>query len=815
MKKNISINISGIIFHIEEDAFDQLKDYLDSINRYFSTFNDSQEIIADIEGRIAEIFLTKLNDEKQVITVEDVSSLKTTMGSIRDFQAVEEEFEEREEPKESRQRTFDSSSSKKLFRDEKRRLVAGICAGIAHYFHVDALWIRLLFFILLVGSGGIILPVYLVMWAVVPASSDLSEDKKLKKMFRDPEAKVVAGVSSGIANYFGIDVVIVRVLFVISLLLGGVGLLTYILLWIVLPEAKSVSDKVQMKGDPITLSNIETNIKQNLNVKDGGDENIFVKLLLFPFRLVAMLLDVLGKAIGPFFRLFVDIIRILFGALLIFIGSVSIISMLVALGVIIGIFSTDLADVSIFNLGHIGIPFDTMTNGIPGWTLAAAVVASVVPLFFMILIGSSIIAKRIIFSSNTGWTLFAGLIISVIILAINVPMIAINFSDEGEIRETKTFELADKTAILRLADSGSREYDVTSLKLRGHSGTDYSLEQIFEAQGSSRRDAEENARMVSYEVSLSDSILYFDSNITFNRDAIFRAQRLDMTLYIPYGSKFMIDYDLREILRNTIYRSGYSISDLREDNVWTFTRNGLQCLTCENDNTQYKERSSSQESIREDSEEIKAKSRDNYNRQMTFDAFDEIEIEGAFIVNIENSDKYQVLLSGPSRYLDDLDIEQHGDRLKIGIMDFDNDIRTWSLSRDDIELTILTPSVNRLDITGACSAYMTNYNLRRLRVDLMGATSLKADIRVDDLGIELTGASSMELRGRGEELRADVMGASHLDAYEYKVRNADLEAEGVSSIKAFVTNEITIDESFISNIKYRGDARLNSRDDGF
>src|SRR3954462_13411978 len=99
MKKNISINISGIIFHIEEDGYETLKKYLDSINKYFSSFEDSSEILADIESRIAEIFLSKLNEEKQVITSEDVSSLIATMGSVSDFRAVEDQepvSEERE-----------------------------------------------------------------------------------------------------------------------------------------------------------------------------------------------------------------------------------------------------------------------------------------------------------------------------------------------------------------------------------------------------------------------------------------------------------------------------------------------------------------------------------------------------------------------------------------------------------------------------------------------------------------------------------------------------------------------------------------------
>src|SRR6187549_3685737 len=91
MKKNISINISGIIFHIEEDGYDNLRKYLDSITKYFSSFEDSSEIMADIEGRIAEIFLSKLNEGKQVITAEDVTFLMTTMGSVSDFKAAEEQ----------------------------------------------------------------------------------------------------------------------------------------------------------------------------------------------------------------------------------------------------------------------------------------------------------------------------------------------------------------------------------------------------------------------------------------------------------------------------------------------------------------------------------------------------------------------------------------------------------------------------------------------------------------------------------------------------------------------------------------------------
>src|SRR4028119_664805 len=91
MKKNISINLQGLIFHIEEDGYEQLRQYLAAIKTYFSNYAGHGEIVADIEGRIAEVFSGKLNPGKQVITQEDVQALIAQMGSVQDFAQLEEE----------------------------------------------------------------------------------------------------------------------------------------------------------------------------------------------------------------------------------------------------------------------------------------------------------------------------------------------------------------------------------------------------------------------------------------------------------------------------------------------------------------------------------------------------------------------------------------------------------------------------------------------------------------------------------------------------------------------------------------------------
>ena len=153
MKKKISINIGGIIFHIEEDGYDKLKNYLDSVNKYFSSFEDSKEIIEDIEGRIAEIFLAKLDEGKQVINPQDVDDLVATMGTTKDFEATieaePEQKQQREETNQEEEKKTDSSHSsyektKRLYRDQKRKVIGGVASGIANYFGIDPIWVRLL-----------------------------------------------------------------------------------------------------------------------------------------------------------------------------------------------------------------------------------------------------------------------------------------------------------------------------------------------------------------------------------------------------------------------------------------------------------------------------------------------------------------------------------------------------------------------------------------------------------------------------------------------------------------------------------------------
>jgi phage shock protein PspC (stress-responsive transcriptional regulator) len=287
MKKTFTISLGHSVFNVEEDAYEILKMYLDSIKNYFQKMENDSEIISDFELRIAENFSSKLSSGKQYINLSDVKEVIQIMGSLDDFQEIYNDTENETENIKEEKKT-----NNKLYRDSSNRIIAGVCSGVAEYFKIDPIIVRVLFFI----AVPLNLIVYIIFWIGIP-SKDFDPDLR-KILYRDKENGVIGGVSKGLSNYLKIDANIIRVVFVVSLFFGGAGLLFYLLLWIFTKEAKTIGEKMNMSGFNVNLSNIEDFIKKktkNLN----SPENTLTKVFLFPFRLLAPLINAFLK-IGVF-----------------------------------------------------------------------------------------------------------------------------------------------------------------------------------------------------------------------------------------------------------------------------------------------------------------------------------------------------------------------------------------------------------------------------------------------------------------------------------------------------------------------------------
>ena len=196
MKTTVTINLGGLIFHIDDDAYEMLHSYLIAIERQFINESDQKEILSDIESRLAELFTELLGEKKDIISREDISKVISIMGQPEDFSTDEEQKENQ-----STKRTMSSrQTTKRLYRDPDNRILGGVCGGLGAYFNTDPLLFRLLFVILFFGAGS--------------------------------------------------------------------GLLIYIILWIATPEALTTAQKLEMRGEPITIDNIKKAVREEFeNVK--------------------------------------------------------------------------------------------------------------------------------------------------------------------------------------------------------------------------------------------------------------------------------------------------------------------------------------------------------------------------------------------------------------------------------------------------------------------------------------------------------------------------------------------------------------------
>lgn len=303
MKKVININFQGRVIPIEESAYDILKKYIESLTKYFAQEDGRDEIINDIEGRIGELFAETLKKGNSCISDDDIERIIESMGRPEDFEAdelnVQSQLSGNESYNKQTNNTYTESTyaeqtaPKKLYRDENNKILGGVCSGLGNYFGIDPLVVRIISLVLLFSFGIGFIP-YIIIWVAVPSSATKVIGSRRKRLFRDADDKIVAGVASGLGHYFGINAWIPRVLFLIPFISfifkwGHWGffdypgflkfsfspgtLIAYIILWLILPEAKSSADKLEMKGEKVDFNSIKETIQGDLKSFSKKAEN--------------------------------------------------------------------------------------------------------------------------------------------------------------------------------------------------------------------------------------------------------------------------------------------------------------------------------------------------------------------------------------------------------------------------------------------------------------------------------------------------------------------------------------------------------------
>ena len=312
MNKVININFQGRVIPIEEPAFEELKQYIESLRNHFVNEEGKEEIINDIENRIAELFTEKLKaGQSTFISEEHVAAIIASIGRPEQFDdvTIEDNYTSTSSTSQPSAGGFNSSSSStsqssagkfnpsseprgSLYRNSNEKILGGVCSGLGAYLRIDTTIVRVLFAMLTVGSFGFGLLLYIILWAILPERY-MNIAAVTRKLYRDADQKVFGGVASGIAQYFNIAVWIPRLIFALPFILFvfegifhwvhfrgaitlpfGTWFLIYLILWIVVPKAVTASEKLEMKGEKVDLESIKNKVQDEMQgVKKNFTEN--------------------------------------------------------------------------------------------------------------------------------------------------------------------------------------------------------------------------------------------------------------------------------------------------------------------------------------------------------------------------------------------------------------------------------------------------------------------------------------------------------------------------------------------------------------
>ncbi|MEY5034387.1 MAG: hypothetical protein RL447_765, partial [Bacteroidota bacterium] len=291
MKKIIQINLSGRAISIEEPAYEKLQQYIQQLRQHFASEESREEILNDIEGRISELLQEKLQRGLDAITETELEEVIASIGRPEDFS-------DSTEPSAPTGPTYATYQQKRLHRDTDDKILGGVCSGIASYFGIDPTIVRLLFAIITFGGFGTGFLIYIALWILLPKQS--LRGQSARRLYRNPDDRMLGGVASGLAAYFHVPVRNLRLIFaapilvnmILSLLdifddsifvsigfgsLTGTFVLAYIILWIILPEASTTYQKMEMRGEKVDLNRIKQNVKEGVDrlegkLKDWGNE---------------------------------------------------------------------------------------------------------------------------------------------------------------------------------------------------------------------------------------------------------------------------------------------------------------------------------------------------------------------------------------------------------------------------------------------------------------------------------------------------------------------------------------------------------------
>ena len=540
MNKTVNINIGGLFFNIDENAFQKLSRYFDAIKRSLSNSNGQDEIMKDIEMRVAELLQEKQQSDKHVVNIDDVDAVITVMGQPEDYRIDEENSET------ATGFSTKNNNVKKLYRDKESSLIGGVCAGLGHYFGIDKVWIRIFLFLLV--------------W------------------------------------------------------FWGTGVLAYIILWIVMPEATTTSEKLEMTGSPVTILNIEKKVREEFDsvsqkFKNGEFDELGNRIKMGASRVSGNL----GDVIVSIFKVFAKFL----GGLVVLISAILLVAICVTS--IIMIFSTALPNNTILNYFHTPIGLET-----PLWMQGILFLfAFGIPLFFLLILGLKLLITNLKSIGNIAkYTLLALWIIATSLLVLLGINEASQRAFDGKVVQKQELNIKQNdTLILKFKNNdfydkkidGNVDYKISQDEngktvlysnnvsielLKTDSAKPYfEIEKL--AEGKTMFDAKQKAEKIRYNYTMKDNVLIFDNYFLtdFMQQFRNRNQKVEIFLYLPKGTFLKPDASVQNYDDSDDDYFNLHFSD--DKFVYKAEENKLKCLNCPSYENEFDDVNSVNDSINE------------------------------------------------------------------------------------------------------------------------------------------------------------------------------------------------------------------------
>ena len=518
MNKTVNINIGGLFFHIDEDAYQKLSRYFDAIKRSLSNSSGKEEVMKDIEMRVAELFTERQKSDKHVINTKDVDEVVTVMGQPEDYRIDDDS----EQPK-----TFNytTNSKRKLYRDKDRGLIGGVCTGLGHYFGIESVWIKLLFLVLFFGFGT--------------------------------------------------------------------GLIAYLVLWIAMPKAVTTSEKLEMTGAPVTISNIEKKVREEFETVSDKIKNVNYDELGNKVKSGA---ESFGNRLGDIFNSIFGAFAKAIGAIIVVFSSVSLLGIFIVS--IVALFSSSLPQNTVIN--HFRTPLGLET---PLWAQGILFLLTFgIPFFFLLILGLKLLVTNLrSIGTIAKYTLLAIWIIAVgILISFGINELT-QISSEAKDVKKEVINIASKDT-LHVSFKNNDFYDKDVNKR-----TDFRLTQdeknhevIYSnnvylkvlhtnekqpylqveklAVGKSADEAKKRAEKIKYSYKIEGNKLILDNYLLSEVASKFRNQKVELFLYLPTGTLFKTDTSVEDYDNsdNDYFNMHYS----SDNYIYKVGETKIKCLNC-------------------------------------------------------------------------------------------------------------------------------------------------------------------------------------------------------------------------------------------